>query len=470
MISKFLVGALVGYVVADELAPVGEVIVGTTDNFDGILKDNPDGVLAEFYAPWCGHCKQLEPQYTQAAKMLGDEGSKVRLVKVDATVETKLGTDHGVNGYPTIKWFVGGSPSDYDGPRDAAGITAWIKTMSGPIVVEGPAKDDDKLSVVWLGDDQADFEKLAKANRKRAAWYWNKSGENKMVIKHMGEDAVEGTPADYAAMEKLFTDSSFPLFGGLDGDTFGQYMTRENGMIWTLLDMTADNVKEKVEEVRPWMTEIAKELGSSFSVTWTNTVEFGKVLESMFGIKEFPRVVVQTKVGDKKNFIYDGEMTKAAIMKYVQDVKDGTVQSHLKSEEIPADNSEPVKVVVGKNLEEVVFTADKDVLLEVYAPWCGHCKKLDPEYIKVAKKVVKEGFEDILTIAKMDGTQNDSPVDSISWSGFPTIYYVKAGESTPIKYDGGRDAKGIWKWIKKNHTKADMIKEKISAKSKKEEL
>ena len=61
-------------------------------------------------------------------------------------------------------------------------------------------------------------------------------------------------------------------------------------------------------------------------------------------------------------------------------------------------------------------------MLEVYAPWCGHCKKLDPEYVKVGKKVKKEGFEDILTIAKMDGTANDSPVDSISWSGFPTIY------------------------------------------------
>jgi len=123
-------------------------------------------------------------------------------------------------------------------------------------------------------------------------------------------------------------------------------------------------------------------------------------------------------------------------------------------------------------LEELVFSEEKDVLFEVYAPWCGHCKKLEPEYNKVAKKVVKEGFEDILTIAKMDGTQNDSPVDSLTWSGFPTIYYVKAGNKSPIKYDGARDAKGIWKWIKKNHSKADVIKEKLAAKAdkKKEEL
>merc|ERR1712085_133099 len=108
------------------------------------------------------------------------------------------------------------------------------------------------------------------------------------------------------------------------------------------------------------------------------------------------------------------------------------------------------------------FDDERDVLLEIYAPWCGHCKKLE-----------QEGFGDILRIAKMDGTLNDSPVDSLSWSGFPTLYYVKAGEKTPMKYEGGRDAKGIWKWIKKNHSKAEEIKEKIAAKQKaapKEEL
>ncbi|CAD7942210.1 unnamed protein product [Amoebophrya sp. A120] len=463
MLSKLLFAAPL-------LAAAKEVIVGTKDNFDELISTNTGGVLVEFYAPWCGHCKKLEPEYAKAATMLADEEIKVPLVKVDATVETKLASDHGVNGYPTLKWFVGGKPNDYDGPRDSAGIVTWIKSMTGPAVVEGEPKEDDKLSVTWYGPDMALFEEVASANRKKASWYHVKADAPKLVIKHLGEDAVESTPATKEEIEKAYKDSSFPLYGGLDGETFGTYMERGNGMIWTLLPMTTDTMKSVVEESRAKMTKIAKELGSDFSVTWTNTDEFGKVLESMFGVTEFPKVVVQLKTGDKKNFIYDGEMTEDAILDYIKKVKAGEVEPHLKSEEVPAEpQEEPVKVIVGKSLQKMVFTEEKDVLLEIYAPWCGHCKKLEPEYTKVAKKVKKEGFEDILTIAKMDGTQNDSPVESISWSGFPTIYYVKAGASEPTKYDGARDAKGIWKWIKKNHSKADLIKEKLAAKSSKDE-
>jgi len=178
---------------------------------------------------------------------------------------------------------------------------------------------------------------------------------------------------------------------------------------------------------------------------------------------------VQKKAGDKKNFIYDGEMTSEAFLAYMKDIEEGKIEPNLKSEPVPESNDEPVKVIVGKNLQEECFTEEKDVLLEVYAPWCGHCKKLEPEYIKVGKKVKKEGLEDILTIAKMDGTANDSPVDSLTWSGFPTIYYIKAGVTEPVKYDGPREAKGIWKWVKKNHSKADVIKERIAAKQAKKD-
>lgn len=92
------------------------VLVLTQENFDGVVTGN-QYVLVEFYAPWCGHCKSLAPEYVKAAANLKASGSEVKLAKVDATEHKELGSRFGVQGFPTLKWFVNAEPSDYQGGR-----------------------------------------------------------------------------------------------------------------------------------------------------------------------------------------------------------------------------------------------------------------------------------------------------------------------------------------------------------------
>lgn len=64
-----------------------DVVVLSAQNFEDLVLGSKDIWFVEFYAPWCGHCQKLEPEWNEAATKLK---GKVRFGKVDATVETTL--------------------------------------------------------------------------------------------------------------------------------------------------------------------------------------------------------------------------------------------------------------------------------------------------------------------------------------------------------------------------------------------
>lgn len=137
----------------------------------------------------------------------------------------------------------------------------------------------------------------------------------------------------------------------------------------------------------------------------------------------------------------------------------GNIKPQVKSQPAPKKNAGPVAVVVGKTFEEIVLDSKKDVLIELYAPWCGHCKELEPTYKKLGKKFKDEPN---VVIAKMDATANDAP-PAYKAEGFPTILFAPANDKkNPVKYEGNRDLESLVKFVKEKAT--------VSLKKAKDEL
>ncbi len=84
--------------------------------------------MVKFFAPWCGHCKTMAPEYEKLAELLKDNG--VVIAELNAEDFKELGTAQKVQGYPTVKFFIDGYPVDYKGPREAGPMFKWIKEVT----------------------------------------------------------------------------------------------------------------------------------------------------------------------------------------------------------------------------------------------------------------------------------------------------------------------------------------------------
>jgi len=121
----FLFLALCAY-----LINASDVLELTPDNFDDNVGGG-EGAFVEFFAPWCGHCKSLAPEYEKVATAFAK--LPVKVASVDADKHKDLGGRFGVSGFPTLKWFPAGSKEGeaYNGGRTAQDIVSFINGKSG---------------------------------------------------------------------------------------------------------------------------------------------------------------------------------------------------------------------------------------------------------------------------------------------------------------------------------------------------
>ncbi|XP_029517212.1 protein disulfide-isomerase TMX3 isoform X1 [Oncorhynchus nerka] len=117
-------------------------VLAIVEELDDTFKDTrvDDVWLVDFYAPWCGYCKKLEPVWYDVGAELKSSGSPVRVGKMDGTAYSGMSSEFGVRGYPTIKLLKGDLAYNYKGPRTKDDIVEFANRVAGPAVRALPSK------------------------------------------------------------------------------------------------------------------------------------------------------------------------------------------------------------------------------------------------------------------------------------------------------------------------------------------
>ncbi|VDN81419.1 unnamed protein product [Brugia pahangi] len=462
-------------------APPLAVAKLTKEKFSGFITLH-QLVLVKFYAPWCGHCRKLAPEYEKAARKLKSAG--IMLAEVDSTVEKSLSAEFNITGYPTLYIFRNGKKFDYKGSRDTEGIVKHMLEQAEPALrkinsvkeAQHFMRKDDITVIGFFSDGKAKLlESLSEAaemvrndfsiavclqvNTKKyfkidsdqiviffPEIYWSKYESKQIVYQKACED---GTVED---LVRFFQENSTPLVGQR---TKKNVATRYTKLPLVVIYYNVDFSVEYREGTQYWrkkVLDIANEYRKNkYHFAISDESEFADELIAVgLGDSGLEHNVLVFGYDGKKYPMrpneFDDELSEN-LQAFMEKLSSGKIKPFMKSAPLPKDNKGPVKTVVASNFAQVVFDETKDVLMEFYAPWCGLCKAFESKYKELAVKLKSESN---LLLVKIDATANDIP-KNYDVSGFPTIYFAPAGKKKePIKYKGNRDLDDLINFMKKH--------------------
>ncbi|KFK34745.1 hypothetical protein AALP_AA5G187700 [Arabis alpina] len=445
-----------------------DVAVLTKDNFTEFVGNN-SFAMVEFYAPWCGACQALAPEYAAAATELKGIAA---LAKIDATEEGDLAQKYEIQAFPTVFLFVDGEMrKTYEGERTKDGIVTWLKKKASPSIHNITTKEEAErvLSAqpkVVLGFLNSlvgpESEELAAASRLEddLSFYQTASPDIAKLFEIETEAKRPALVLLKKEDEKLsrfdgnFTKAAIGEFVSANKAPLVINFTREGASL--IFESSVKNqlilfaTATESEKHLPTLREVAKSFKGKFVFVYVqmDNEDYGEAVSGFFGVTGTDaKVLVYTGNEDMRKFILDGELTVKNIKTLAEDFLADKLKPFYKSDPVPENNDGDVKIVVGNNFDEIVLDESRDVLLEIYAPWCGYCQSFEPIYNKLGKYL--KGI-DSLVVAKMDGTTNEHP--RAKADGFPTILFFPGGNKSfdPITVDVDRTVVEVYKFLKKH--------------------
>jgi protein disulfide-isomerase A1 len=474
----------------------GSVLRLDAETWEATVRAHPF-IAVEFYAPWCAHCKRLEPEWAKAAEILGD--TPITLAKIDATrgKNAELAEAHDVKGFPTVKIFRDGDTTQGEDlatvPRTAESIVTTMERLSGPstvalatsaevrafvarapVVALGVFDDGERATATLAREYETAARRLAGDGRGGDIVVFGRvtnpgllpdtvvQGERVSgavyVLKGFDEGVVRfaGEPTA-AALSRFIEGHSLPLVAELDRRPESRAILRRvfehrAPKVIAFVDRDAEEGRQR-ENIVTALREVAASGETEFRFVVGEASENAAALQYFDVASDLlPAIVLHDTETDKKYLLHEAKPQDIAgwLAKYDR----GFLNPSLKSEpEPPARaNRGAVKIVVAKSFERLVTGPDATnaALIQFYAPWCGHCKRFAPTYEKVGQYFASDGR---VTVAKMDAVANDVPDARFVVKGFPAVY-LKVGDSV-FAYNGDRSEEDLIKFVRGRVSRSD---------------
>ncbi|EDX02494.1 thioredoxin domain-containing protein 5 homolog [Drosophila yakuba] len=354
-------------------------------------------VLVKFVAPWCPHCKRLQPLWEQLAEMMNVDNPKVVIARVDCTKHQELCATHQVTGYPTLRLFKLGEEEsiEFKSTWDLPAITDFINKELG-----APAEGD-------LGD----------AKREQV------------------ENVNLGKVVD------------------LTEDTFAKHVSSGNHFVKFFAPWCSH-----CQRLAPTWEDLAKELVKEPAVTISkiDCTQFRSICQD-FEVKGYP-TLLWIEDG-KKIEKYSGARDLSTLKVYVEKMVGVPLE---KTAGETGDEEEAIKEVAGKEeaakkLAPQQLTGEEEfdqtiaegiAFIKFYAPWCGHCQKLQPTWEQLATETHQA--QSTVKIAKVDCTAPENKQVCIDQQveGYPTLFLYKNGQRQN-EYEGSRSLPELQAYLKK---------------------
>jgi len=326
-----------------------EVITLTDSNFSEITKEGK--WIIDFYAPWCGYCKQLAPIFEEAAQKIKQQNWDVRLGKVDCTTETHLASKYHIKAFPTLKYFRYGVDTPYEGGRNVEDFVQFANKLAQPSYEElddqqlekklekvksshgslflfihdsDDSKKDTFLRVAQIFHDSCQFAIISKQT---ASNILNLQDASFSLLRWSGNSQlIYSDPFEFENLKQWVNENRYSPFIQVDAEKFTSWTNMKKLNVIGVVDPLK-------EETTPYLNILiqASEKNSNFLFGYIDSQKYPKFLNA-YSISSVPTFIVYDA---SKQVYYNMEGTEhenqpfsiSSLTKFLEDVENGKIES-----------------------------------------------------------------------------------------------------------------------------------------------